>query len=297
MPTMEKTMATCQLKPGTSVRLKDYASKWEDTLFAPQDNGKRVAEDFLKESLQELQSYQEVLYASQGWSVLIVLQGMDTSGKDSLIRHVMSGLNPQGCQVTSFKHPSAQELSHDFLWRYNQSLPARGMIGVFNRSYYEEVLIVRVHPSILKAQNIPKPKQKIDVWEKRFQAINHFEHHLALNGTLILKFFLHLSKEEQRQRLLDRIQDPSKHWKFSESDLTERALWPDYTSAYEEAITATNTEWAPWHIIPADSKWLSRALVAGTVKNAIASLKLKYPEISPEKQKQLASAKLKLQKR
>ncbi|MBX9769665.1 MAG: polyphosphate kinase 2 family protein [Bdellovibrionales bacterium] len=297
MPTFEKSVARCRVKPGAEVRLKDFDSKWGGSQSFSKEEGKKIAEDYLAECLQELQAQQEVLYASQTWSILIVLQGMDTSGKDSLIRHVMSGINPQGCHVTSFKHPSSQELSHNFLWRYSHGLPARGMIGVYNRSYYEEVLILRVHPSILKAQNIPKAPKKNDVWEDRFQDINHFERHLNRNGTLILKFFLHLSKEEQRERLLERINDPSKHWKFSEDDLTERALWSDYISAYEEAITATNTEYAPWHIIPADSKWFSRALVAGTVRNAIASLNLKYPELSPEQQKQLLSAKKKLQKK
>ena len=198
------------------------------------------------------------------WSILIILQAMDAAGKDSTIKHVMSGLNPQGCQVTSFKHPSAEELNHNFLWRYARAVPDRGRIGIFNRSYYEEVLVVRVHPELVGAQRIPDAKITDDFWADRFADINALERHLTRNGTIILKFFLYISKDEQRKRFLKRLKDPAKQWKFSPADLKERAFWNDYMKAFEEAISATNTRWAPWYIIPADHKWVSRRSSPGS---------------------------------
>src|SRR5262249_34400069 len=218
--------------------------------------------DLLSEDVAALAEAQDLLYASDTYAILLIFQAMDAAGKDGTIKHVMSGVNPQGCQVFSFKHPSAEELDHTFLWRCTKVLPERGRIGIFNRSYYEEVLIVRVHPEILAAQHIPGAKPNDKLWRARYDDINCFERHLVQNGTVILKSFLNVSKEQQRQRFLERIRDPNKHWKFSDSDLGERAHWDDYMSAYEDAIEATSTEWAPWHVVPADHKWVSRAIVA-----------------------------------
>jgi PPK2 family polyphosphate:nucleotide phosphotransferase len=243
----------------------------------------------------ELAEAQTLLYASDTWAVLLIFQAMDAAGKDSTIKHVMSGVNPQGCQVFSFKHPSAEDLDHTFLWRCTKVLPERGRIGIFNRSYYEEVLIVKVHPEILAAQRIPSAKPSARFWQARYDDINNYEKHLAANGTAILKFFLHVSREEQRKRLLARIEDPAKHWKFSATDLAERDYWDDYMKAYEDALGATSTECAPWFIIPADHKWFSRALVARILTDKIHSLDLKYPEITPEKRQQIKAGKAKLE--
>jgi len=227
---------------------------------------------------------------------LVVLQAMDAGGKDGTIERVFSGINPQGCQVHSFKAPSAEELSHDFLWRTTVALPRRGHIGVFNRSYYEEVLVVRVHPEMLERQGIDSGAVDKKFWEERFESIRRFEQHLTRNGTVILKFFLHVSKEEQRERFLDRIKDPEKHWKFSASDLAERGYWDDYMQAYEEMLSETSTKCAPWYIVPADHKWVSRALVAKVLTTTIKSLDLKFPEVTPAQLKEIAEAKKKLQK-
>jgi PPK2 family polyphosphate:nucleotide phosphotransferase len=221
---------------------------------------------------------------------------MDAAGKDSTIKHVMSGVNPQGCEVTSFKHPSAEELDHNFLWRYARRTPERGRIGIFNRSYYEEVLVVRVHPELVQAERIPGGKLDEDFWADRFAYINAFERHLTRNGTVILKFFLHISKAEQRKRFLKRLDDPRKHWKFSPADLTERGFWDDYMKAYEEAIGATSTKWAPWYIIPADHKWVSRALVARIVIDALESLDLRYPEVTDAQRSIIEEARKQLEK-
>jgi PPK2 family polyphosphate:nucleotide phosphotransferase len=215
---------------------------------------------------------------------------MDAAGKDSTIKHVMSGINPQGCQVSSFKQPSAEELDHNFLWRYAKALPERGRIGIFNRSYYEEVLVVRVHPELVKAMRSPGTKVDDDFWANRFDDIKAFERHLSRNGTVILKFFLHVSKNEQRKRFLKRLKDPKKHWKFSAADLAERAFWDDYMKAFEAALSATSTKWAPWYVIPADHKWVSRALVAQIVTRALESLDLRYPEVSDAQRATIAEA-------
>jgi PPK2 family polyphosphate:nucleotide phosphotransferase len=220
---------------------------------------------------------------------------MDAAGKDSTIKHVMSGVNPQGCQVYSFKHPSDEEIDHNFLWRYARLAPERGRIGIFNRSYYEEVLIVRVHPELVLARRIPEAKVDDDFWADRYADINAFERHLTRNGTVILKFFLHLSRDEQRKRFLKRLKDPRKQWKFAPADLAERAHWDDYMKAYEAALSATSTKWAPWYVIPADHKWVSRALVARIVTTTIQALDLRYPEVTDAQRAVIAEAKTQLE--
>jgi PPK2 family polyphosphate:nucleotide phosphotransferase len=228
---------------------------------------------------------------------LIVLQAMDAAGKDGTIKHVMSGVNPQGCQVFSFKKPTAEELDHNFLWRYMKRLPERGRIGIFNRSYYEDVLVVKVHPELIGRQ-LPREKEKPGkkFWEDRYEDINTFERHLVRNGTVILKFFLNVSKDEQKRRFMERLDRPEKNWKFSPADLAERGYWDDYMAAYEDALGATSTEWAPWYVVPADYKWITRTVVADIVSTAIQGLKLKYPEVTAEQQKLLEEARVKLSK-
>jgi PPK2 family polyphosphate:nucleotide phosphotransferase len=228
------------------------------------------------------------------YAVLVVFQAMDAAGKDGMIKHVMSGVNPQGCQVFAFKAPSAEELDHDFLWRCVKALPERGRIGIFNRSYYEEVLVVRVHPEILARQKLPPGKRGKGFWEDRYESINDLERHLVRNGTVILKFFLHVSKDEQRRRFLDRIEDPEKHWKFSAGDVAERDHWDDYMEAYEDAIRATSTAWAPWYVIPADHKWVARALVADVLATTIRDLGLEHPAPTTEQKRALAEARRRL---
>jgi len=249
----------------------------------------------LSEGIERLADLQQRLYASDRWSVLIVLQAMDAAGKDSLIKHVMSGLNPQGVEVTSFKPPSAEELDHTFLWRVSNRLPERGRIGIFNRSHYEEVLVVRVHPELLERQRLPPQIDRKTIWRDRFDDIRAFERHLARNGTLILKFFLNVSRAEQRRRFLERIDDPTKHWKFSTGDVTERERWPRYMAAYEEMIRETSTLEAPWFVVPADNKWFTRMAVAGALVHALDQLKLEYPKVEGETLKELQAARKMLQ--
>ena len=264
-------------------------------LIFPKADRKQFAEEVLSEDVSALAEAQDRLYAADYWSILIIFQAMDAAGKDSTIKHVMSGVNPQGCQVYSFKHPSAEELDHNFLWRYARAVPERGRIGIFNRSYYEEVLVVRVHPELVQTERIPAAKLDDDFWSDRFADINAFERHLTRNGTVILKFYLHLSKEEQRKRFLKRLKDPTKHWKFSQADLAERGFWENYMTAYEEAIGATSSKWAPWYIIPADHKWVTHALVARIVSNTLESLDLRYPEVTEEQHTIIAKAKKQLE--
>ena len=240
---------------------------------------KTEARTLLAEGIARLSELQERLYASNRWSVLIVLQAMDAAGKDSLIKHVMSGLNPQGVEVTSFKQPSAEELDHDFLWRINRRLPQRGRIGIFNRSHYEEVLAVRVHPELLARQGLPRELDGKKIWQHRFDDIREFERHLARNGTLILKFFLNMSREEQRKQFLQRIDEPAKRWKFSLGDVAERRLWPKYMDAYEDVIRETSLDVAPWYVVPADNKWFTRMVVAAALVDALDRLKLEYPKV------------------
>jgi PPK2 family polyphosphate:nucleotide phosphotransferase len=295
MVSSEEIIDLWRVPADKSNRLKDYDPMWAGDPKLPKGERKRFAEELLSQDVSALAEVQERLYAADSWSILIILQAMDTAGKDGTIKHVMSGVNPQGCQVHSFKHPSAQELDHNFFWRYAKALPQRGCIGIFNRSYYEEVLVVRVHPELVKAQRIPDSKIDDDFWAHRFADINAFERHLTRNGTVVLKFFLHISKEEQRKRLLKRIKDPKKQWKFDAGDIVERGFWDDYMKAYEEAISATSTKWAPWYIIPADHKWVSRSLVARIVTSSIESLDLKYPEVTEAQRADIAESKKQLE--
>lgn len=253
----------------------------------------RMADHHLQDFVAELAAAQQLLYAADTAAVLLVLQGMDASGKDGTVKHVMSGVNPQGCAVTSFKQPSAEELAHTFLWRVAARVPERGRIGIFNRSHYEDVVVTRVHPELLSARPGSDPSGRL--WEKRYEDINAFEHHLHRNGTRIVKVFLHISKKEQRQRLLARLDDPTKQWKFSPSDVAERAFWDQYQSAYEHAITATSTRWAPWHVVPGDDKHVARALVAGILVDAIDGLHLQQPTVSDEQRAELDRARQELQ--
>lgn len=248
-------------------------------------------EVLLADHVSSLDQQQRLLYAANSHAVLLIFQAMDGAGKDGVIRHVMSGVNPQGCQVFSFKHPSPAELAHDFLWRCTRDLPERGRIGIFNRSYYEEVLIARVHPEILAAENLPESKK---VWAHRFRSIRGLEQHLSSNGTRVVKFFLHLSKEEQRKRLLERIDDPDKNWKFNEGDLRERQCWKDYMHAYQEAIAASSTKDCPWHIVPADDKRNARLIVSRIILEALKSLDLHYPPAGAERRAQLQAIRKRL---
>ncbi len=249
-------------------------------------------EDMLAAYIDRMDKQQRLLYASNSHAVLLIFQAMDAAGKDGVIRHVMSGINPQGCQVFSFKHPSPAELAHDFLWRTTRDLPERGKIGIFNRSYYEEVLIVRVHPEILWGENLPEPDKQ--VWEHRFRSIRDLERHLSANGTSVVKFFLHLSKEEQRKRFLARIDEPDKNWKFQASDVEERQFWKEYMHAYQEALAATSTRHAPWYIVPADDKENARLIVSQVILDTLESLKMHYPPASPERLRELQAIRRRL---
>ena len=251
---------------------------------------KKDAKTMLAEGIARLAELQERLYAEDRWSVLIVLQAMDAAGKDSIIKHVMSGINPQGCEVHAFKQPSAEELQHDFLWRVAQRLPTNGRIGIFNRSHYEEVLTVRVHEELLARQKLPKRLIGKDIWQQRFDDIRAFERHLARNGTLILKFFLNVSREEQRRRFLDRIDEPAKRWKFSMNDVSERMLWDKYMHAYDDLIRQTSTPEAPWFVVPADNKWFTRLVVVGALVQEMQALDLDYPKVEGRALKELRKA-------
>jgi PPK2 family polyphosphate:nucleotide phosphotransferase len=285
-----------RVSPGKKVRLKDYDPAWTGDGDLPKAKRKELAERVLTEDVSALAEAQEMLYADNSWSLLVIFQAMDAAGKDSTIKHVMSGVNPQGVQVYSFKHPSAEELDHDFLWRCTKALPERGRIGIFNRSYYEEVLIVKVHSELITAQRVPgaDPDDK-EFWQHRYESINNFEQHLTRNGTAIVKFFLYVSKEEQRERFLERINNPKKHWKFGAGDVKERDHWDEYMAAYEECLNETSTKSAPWYIIPADHKWVSRALVAAILTDTIKSLGLKWPKVTEEQKRAIAEAKGRLE--
>jgi PPK2 family polyphosphate:nucleotide phosphotransferase len=286
-----------QVKPGRKVKLKRYDPGWKGgNEFKDLRKGelKGRAVERLTKNIEGLAAAQERLYASDTHSVLIVLQAMDAAGKDGTIKHVMSGVNPQGCQVFSFKKPSDEELDHNFLWRYSKSLPERGRIGIFNRSYYEDVLVVRVHPEILTSQKLPPGARGDGFWHARFDDINRFERHLSRNGTLVLKFFLHLSKKEQKKRFLERLEREDKNWKFSLADLKERGFWDDYQKAFEETLGNTSTSWAPWWVIPADNKWVTRTLVSSITTEAIRGLGLKRPTVTAEQRRLLMRAKRQL---
>jgi len=260
------------------------------------DISKKKANAMLAAGVEKLSDLQTRLYAQDRWSLLLVFQAMDAAGKDSTIKHVMSGINPQGCQVVAYKAPSSQELDHDFLWRCARDLPERGRIGIFNRSHYEEVLVVRVHSKILAGQHLPPALVGKDIWKQRYESINDFERHLAVNGTRILKFFLNVSKEEQRKRFLERLDVPEKNWKFSLGDVLERGFWNDYMRAYEDAISATSTEWAPWYAVPADHKWFTRLVVAQVVVDTLEKLGLEYPKVDAKRKMELAEARKALEK-
>ncbi|HSJ97763.1 MAG TPA: polyphosphate kinase 2 family protein [Myxococcota bacterium] len=252
---------------------------------------KQQAGALLQQGIERLRELQEQLYAQDRWSLLLVFQAMDAAGKDSTIKHVMSGVNPQGCQVHSFKQPSPEELDHDFLWRTTSRLPERGRIGIFNRSYYEEVLVVRVHPELLVQQKLPSKLITKELWKERFHSINDLELHLARNGTSVRKFFLHVSKEEQRRRFEERLDRPEKHWKFSLGDVRERAHWDAYQHAYEDLIRNTSTPHAPWYVVPADHKWFTRLVVVAAVVDALEDLGLEWPEVDSAKRKEIATAR------
>jgi len=266
----------------------------------PDDTGgletgaKDEAKALLQRGIEKLAELQDKLYAQDHWAVLLILQAMDAAGKDGTIKHVMSGVNPQGCEVASFKTPSSEELDHDFMWRCTPYLPNRGHIGIFNRSYYEEVLVVRVHPEFLAAQKLPPERVTKRIWDERFEDINHFERYLARNGTVVLKFFLHVSKAEQKKRFLERLDEPGKNWKFSAQDVRERAHWDEYMAAYESMIRATATPHAPWYVVPADHKWFTRLVVADAVVHALEELDLRYPKVDARKRAELAEARRRL---
>jgi PPK2 family polyphosphate:nucleotide phosphotransferase len=286
MNKLEKLAKAYRVEHGTHFRLKD---------FDPADTGKFQSKEqataVLEKGLSQLAELQSMLYAQEQWSVLLILQGMDAAGKDSVIKHVMSGINPQGCEVYSFKTPSAEELDHDYLWRTARRLPERRRIGIFNRSYYEEVLVVRVHQDSLKNEKIPPSLTTKEIWDQRFQDICAFERYLSRNGIVIRKFFLNLSKEEQKKRLLARLDEPEKNWKFSISDVHERQYWDDYMAAYEDMIRNTATPAAPWYVVPADNKWFARVIVAAAVVDALEDLQLDYPKVDAARRKELDEAR------
>jgi PPK2 family polyphosphate:nucleotide phosphotransferase len=293
----EDILQLFRVDPETKVRLKDYDPGWaqsEEFKELGKDVIKDRAKVILEQNLAELAAAQELLYADDRYAVLLVFQAMDAAGKDGTIKHVMSGVNPQGCQVFSFKKPSAEELDHNFLWRYMKALPERGRIGIFNRSYYEDVLVVKVHPELVERQRLTKNDRGKKFWKNRYDDINAFERHLVRNGTIVLKFYLNVSKEEQRRRFLERLERPEKHWKFSAADLAERGFWEEYQAAYEDALSATSTEWAPWYIVPADRKWITRAVVADVVASAIRGLDLNFPELTDEQRQAVKEARTKL---
>ena len=272
---------------GASFRLKDFDPA--ETLGL---KSKEHAHETLEYGIARLCDLQEKLYAQDRWAVLVILQGMDAAGKDSTIKHVMSGLNPQGCSVTSFKAPSAEDLDHDFLWRATRSLPERGKIGIFNRSYYEEVLVARVHPEILSREKLPPDLVSGKIWQWRFEDINAYERYLSRNGIVVLKFFLNVSKKEQKRRFLERLDEPEKNWKFSASDVLERQHWNEYMGAYEEMIRNTSTERAPWYVVPADHKWFTRVVVAEALVHVLDKLNLSFPKVDAEKRKDLKRARI-----
>jgi PPK2 family polyphosphate:nucleotide phosphotransferase len=275
-----------RVSKGAGFRLRD---------FDPDDTGgiesRERADEALRAGVAKLAEMQDVLYASDRWALLLVFQAMDAAGKDGTIKHVMSGINPQGCQVFSFKAPSSEELDHDFMWRTTRCLPERGRIGIFNRSYYEEVLVVRVHPGFLDHQRLPQALVTPRIWSERYEDIRNFERYATRNAVAIRKFFLHVSKEEQRERFLERLERPEKNWKFSLGDAQERGHWDDYMNAYEDMIKHTATPWAPWYVVPADHKWFTRLVVAAAVIDALTELDLAYPTVSADKRKELAAAR------
>lgn len=280
------------VRPGKKVKLREWP-----TIVKPYCKSKKLYQKLLAEHVEELNSLQRLHYASNRYALLLIFQAMDAAGKDGAIRHVMSGVNPQGCEVFSFKQPSAEELEHDFLWRTTCRLPERGRIGIFNRSYYEEVLVVRVHPEILRSQGLPEELcDEKTIWKERYRSIVDLENHLYRNGTRIVKVFLHLSKEEQRRRFFERIDEPDKNWKFSLADVHERDYWKHYMKAYEECLNATSTPHAPWYVVPADNKENARLIVSQLVLDAVNELKMAYPKTTAERRQELKSIRKRLAK-
>jgi PPK2 family polyphosphate:nucleotide phosphotransferase len=299
MSNKDKLIDLFRVPGDEKIRLKDYDPAWAGTKemreLSDKEELKERALEIIEENRQRLAAAQDKLYAADSYAVLLVFQAMDAAGKDGVIKHVMTGVNPQGVQVSSFKTPSDEELSHDFLWRCYRVLPERGRIGVFNRSYYEEVLVVRVHPEFLVAQKLPPGKRNQKFWEDRYDSINDFERHLVRNGTLVLKFFLNVSRDEQKKRFLERLENPDKNWKFSTGDLKERGFWDQYQEAYEEMLNATSTKWAPWFVVPADHKWVTRAVVSTIIADSILALGVDYPEVPADQHAALAEAKQQLE--
>jgi PPK2 family polyphosphate:nucleotide phosphotransferase len=287
---IEKYIDPFRITKGKGFKLNDFDP--DDTCGLTM--GKGEAADLLQRGTEWLAEEQDMLYAQNWWSLLLVFQAMDAAGKDSTIKHVMSGVNPQGCQVFSFKQPSSEDLNHDFFWRYSKCLPERGRIGIFNRSYYEEVLVVRVHEHILKRQKLAPPLLNKHIWDERLFDIAHFEDYLTRQGTIILKFFLHVSRKEQKKRFMERLDRPDKHWKFSPSDVHERKFWGDYEHAFEEAIRATASKRAPWYVVPADNKWFTRLFVAAAIVEAVEKLDLAYPTVDAKKKKELQTMRAEL---
>jgi len=285
-----KLSKPCRIENGKKFRLKDF-----DPEATGHIRSKEQAQEMLSRGIKEMADLQDKLYAQDVWAVLLIFQAMDAAGKDGVIKHVMSGLNPQGCQVYSFKAPSSEDLNHDFLWRTSRLLPERGHIGIFNRSYYEEVLVVRVHPDVLKKERVPEALLGKNLWQERFEDIRNFEKYLSHNGIVVRKFFLNVSKKEQKRRFLERLETPAKNWKFSTADVHERQSWDDYASAYEEMIAETSTKHAPWYVIPADSKWYTRIVVAAAIVDTLEELKLAYPTVDREKKKELEQARAQLE--
>ena len=289
---IEELMDVLRVPPGKKIDLrKDYDPGFTGTWM-----GKEEAEETLAEGVQLLAQEQDKLYAQDDYAVLMILQALDAAGKDGTIKHVMSGVNPQGVNVYSFKAPAGEELDHDYLWRNFIALPRRGHIGIFNRSYYEEVLVVRVHPEFLEGQKLPRHLKTGKIWKQRFEQINHFEKYLVENGIVVLKIFLHVSKEEQGRRFLERATQPEKNWKFSAADMKERDRWEDYMDAFQEVFNNTSTKWAPWYIVPADNKWFTRLAVAAVLYDTMKHLKLTYPAVGEEQKKALEEAGLELQR-
>ena len=286
-----KLVKAYRVEDGKDFRLKD---------FDPSDTGKlkseQDGEELLTKGIARMAELQDMLYAQDRWALLVTIQAMDAAGKDGIIKHVMSGVNPQGCQVSSFKGPSHEELDHDYMWRAVRRLPQRGCIGIFNRSYYEEVLVVRVHPEILKGQQLPPQLVNEDIWKERFEDITNYEKYLARNGTVVRKFFLNLSRKEQKKRFLARVDQPEKNWKFSAADIRERRYWDDYMAAYEEMIRHTATKRAPWYVVPADNKWFTRVVVAAAIVDALEDMDLRYPAVDGDKLKELMQARAELLK-
>ncbi len=297
MTRRERILAQLQVEPGTPAALAERDPGWTggpDFEGLSHEELKAEAKAVLAHGVEELSEAQELLWASDTYALLVVLQAMDAAGKDSAIEHVMTGVNPQGVQVVGFRQPSSEELDHNFLWRISKALPERGRIGIFNRSHYEEVIALRVHPEWLDRQRLPTTAEA-RLWEDRYEDINAFERHLDRNGTKIVKFFLHVSKEEQKKRFLARLDTPGKEWKFNAADVSERALWDEYMAAFEAALTATSTPWAPWYVIPADHKWLTQALVASILVDTIQALDLSWPEVTDDERKANLAARKKLE--